>query len=196
MKLNKIGEVWNSANRLLSDFIGLLSSKILLPWQRDVTTSPLYSKTKQISKIAGSYDHVIWRRDAHPVREIKGVCHTLGVGVVFPQRGRGKGPLFWVIALSEICPVRWCSKGVLWWIFIWKRSERNAFKNKSLVLFKVACKSLPQTMIFFPLMVIRIKPGTSALVIKTNNRRTFYEITKKLGEKALSKIIKKSEFYR
>ena len=27
MKLNKIGEVWNSANRLLSDFFGLLSSK-------------------------------------------------------------------------------------------------------------------------------------------------------------------------
>ena len=27
MELNKIGEVWNSANRLLSDFIGLLSSK-------------------------------------------------------------------------------------------------------------------------------------------------------------------------
>ena len=27
MKLNKIGQVWNSANRLLSDFIGLLSSK-------------------------------------------------------------------------------------------------------------------------------------------------------------------------
>ena len=27
MKLNKIGEVWNSANRFLSDFMGLLSSK-------------------------------------------------------------------------------------------------------------------------------------------------------------------------
>ena len=27
MKLNKIGEVWNSENRLLSDFFGLLSSK-------------------------------------------------------------------------------------------------------------------------------------------------------------------------
>ena len=27
IKLNKIGEVWNSANRLLSNFIGLLSSK-------------------------------------------------------------------------------------------------------------------------------------------------------------------------
>ena len=27
MKLNKIGEVWNSANTLLSDFIGLLSSE-------------------------------------------------------------------------------------------------------------------------------------------------------------------------
>ena len=27
MKLNKIGEVWNSVNRFLSDFIGLLSSK-------------------------------------------------------------------------------------------------------------------------------------------------------------------------
>lgn len=64
------------------------------------------SNTKQKSKIAGSYHDVISRRDAHPIREIKGVCHTLGVGVVFPQRGRGKGPLFWVVALSEICPVR------------------------------------------------------------------------------------------
>ena len=27
MKLNKIGEVWNSASRLLSEFFGLLSSK-------------------------------------------------------------------------------------------------------------------------------------------------------------------------
>ena len=27
MKLNKIGEVWNNANRLLIDFIGLLSFK-------------------------------------------------------------------------------------------------------------------------------------------------------------------------
>ena len=87
------------------------------------------SKTKKKSKIAGSYHDVISRRDAHPVREIKSVCHTLGMGVVFPQRRRGKGPLFWVIALSEICPVRWCSKGVLWWIFIWKRSERNAFRK-------------------------------------------------------------------
>ena len=42
MKLNKIGEVWNSANSLLGDFFGLLSSKNLLPWQRDVTISPIY----------------------------------------------------------------------------------------------------------------------------------------------------------
>ena len=27
MKLNKIGEVWNSADRLISNFLGLLSSK-------------------------------------------------------------------------------------------------------------------------------------------------------------------------
>ena len=27
MKSNKIGEIWNSASRLLSDFIGLLLSK-------------------------------------------------------------------------------------------------------------------------------------------------------------------------
>ena len=43
---------------------------------------------------------------------------------------------------------------------------------------KVACKGLPYTMIFFLLMATQIKPGTSAMVIKTNNRRTFYEITK------------------
>ena len=46
MKLKEIGEVWNSASRLLSDFIGLLSSKILLPWQRDEKTSPLYSQNE------------------------------------------------------------------------------------------------------------------------------------------------------
>lgn len=63
-------------------------------------------KDHKKSKIAGSYYDVISRRVAHPIREIKGVCHTLGVGVVFPQRGRGKGSLFWVIALSETCPVR------------------------------------------------------------------------------------------
>ena len=58
-------------------------------------------------------------------------------------------------------------------------------------MFKVACKSLPQTTIFFPLMVIRIKPGTSALVIKTNNRRTFYEITKKTRGKSFKQNNKK-----
>jgi len=69
-------------------------------------------------------------------------------------------------------------------------------------LSKVACKGLPYTMIFFPITATQIKPGTSALVIKTNNRRTFYEITKqktlyrgkKLGEKALSKKSKRANF--
>ena len=41
LKLNKIGKVWN---RLLSDFIGLLSSKnfaTMAKWSNDVTTSKL-----------------------------------------------------------------------------------------------------------------------------------------------------------
>ena len=37
MKLNNVDEVCNSANSFLSDLFGLLSSEILLPWQRDVT---------------------------------------------------------------------------------------------------------------------------------------------------------------
>ena len=51
MKLKEIGEVWNSASRLLSDFIGLLSSKILLPWQRDEATSPLYSQNELFREV-------------------------------------------------------------------------------------------------------------------------------------------------
>ena len=35
-------EVWNSANPLFKWRFDLLSSRNLLPWQRDVTTSPLY----------------------------------------------------------------------------------------------------------------------------------------------------------
>ena len=41
MKLNKIGEVWNSANRLLSDFIDLLSSKnfaTMATWRNDFSS--------------------------------------------------------------------------------------------------------------------------------------------------------------
>ena len=41
MKLNKIGEIWNSANRLLSDFIGLLSSKnfaTMVMWRNDFSS--------------------------------------------------------------------------------------------------------------------------------------------------------------
>ena len=45
MKFNKIDEVWNSANLLFKWIFRLLSSKLLLPWQRDVMTSPLYCKT-------------------------------------------------------------------------------------------------------------------------------------------------------
>ena len=41
-------------NRLLSDFIGLLSSKICLPWQRDITTSPLYTSHRQGYKMASA----------------------------------------------------------------------------------------------------------------------------------------------
>ena len=41
MKLNKIGEVWNTPNRLLSDFFGLLSSKNFAPmetWRNDFSS--------------------------------------------------------------------------------------------------------------------------------------------------------------
>ena len=45
MKLNKIDKVWNSAKLLFKWIFGLLSNKSLLPWQRDVTTSPLSIST-------------------------------------------------------------------------------------------------------------------------------------------------------
>ena len=35
MKLNKIDEVWNSANPLFKWRFGLCQLEILLPWQRD-----------------------------------------------------------------------------------------------------------------------------------------------------------------
>ena len=41
MKLNKICEVWNSANRLLSDFIGLFLSKTfatMAMWRNDFSS--------------------------------------------------------------------------------------------------------------------------------------------------------------
>ena len=38
MKLNKIDEVWNSANPLFSDVLICCYPEILLPWQRDATT--------------------------------------------------------------------------------------------------------------------------------------------------------------
>ena len=41
MKLNKIGEVWNGSNRLLSNFFGLLSSKNFATratWRNDVSS--------------------------------------------------------------------------------------------------------------------------------------------------------------
>ena len=50
MKLNEIGEVWNSANRLLSDFIGLLSSKsfaTMATWRNDFSS---YGWAKRASR--------------------------------------------------------------------------------------------------------------------------------------------------
>ena len=41
MKLNKINEVWNSANPFFTWHFGLCHLEILLPWQRDITTSSL-----------------------------------------------------------------------------------------------------------------------------------------------------------
>ena len=43
MKLKKIDEVETVRIHFLSDFLICRHPKILLPWQRDVTTSPLYS---------------------------------------------------------------------------------------------------------------------------------------------------------
>ena len=56
MKLSKIGEVWNSANRLLSDFISLLSSKnfaTMAMWQNDFSS---HSCLKQKPLYVHSYD--------------------------------------------------------------------------------------------------------------------------------------------
>ena len=45
MKLNKIDEVWNSANPLFKWRFGLCQLEILLPW-RDITTSSLLGSGK------------------------------------------------------------------------------------------------------------------------------------------------------
>ena len=53
MKLNKIGEVWNSANRLLGDFIGLLSSKnfaTTVIWRNDSTLYLLSNISEMLYK--------------------------------------------------------------------------------------------------------------------------------------------------
>ena len=63
MKLNKIGEVWNSANRLLSDFIGLLSSKnfaTMATWRNDFSSLLLTPE--------GDYTKTFWKfLNAHQV---------------------------------------------------------------------------------------------------------------------------------
>ena len=56
VKLNKIVEVWNSANTLLRDILVCCHPKILLPWQRDVTTSPLYTRKGYYS------NQLLWKR--------------------------------------------------------------------------------------------------------------------------------------
>ena len=52
MKLNKISEVWNSADRLLSDF-GLLSSKHFATMATDATTSTLYYRKRPNKRPGG-----------------------------------------------------------------------------------------------------------------------------------------------
>ena len=65
MKLNKIGEVWNSANRLLhvSDLIGLLSPKnfaTMATWRNDFSSLLLTPK--------GDYTKTFWKfLNAHQV---------------------------------------------------------------------------------------------------------------------------------
>ena len=48
MKLKEIDEVWNSANPLFKHVLVCCYPKILLPWQRDVTISPLYQHSSII----------------------------------------------------------------------------------------------------------------------------------------------------
>ena len=75
MKLNKIGEVWNSANGLLSDFIGLLSSKnfaTMATWRND---SPLYFPVESMFYIGVFTRH-------HQFQAIHGdICATNGTRV-------------------------------------------------------------------------------------------------------------------
>ena len=73
MKLNKIGEVWNSANRLLSDFIGLLLSKnfaTMATWRKDFSSllMALFEKLSPTS-FPGSSQGLKKRED--PVDEIE-----------------------------------------------------------------------------------------------------------------------------
>ena len=66
MKLNKIGEVWNSKNRLLSDFIGLLSSKSFATtatWRNDFSSLLLLFLLEypERSWAAGNFGQLGWR---------------------------------------------------------------------------------------------------------------------------------------
>ena len=74
MKLNKIGEVWNSANRLLSDFISLLSSKnfaTMATWQNDFSS---HSCIKQKMLYVHSYDLLLCLRQPKGIKN-----HFLGL---------------------------------------------------------------------------------------------------------------------
>ena len=65
MKLNKIGEVWNSANRLLhvSDLIGLLSSKnfaTMAMWRNDFSSLLLTPKGDYTKTFVNFFMHNKW----------------------------------------------------------------------------------------------------------------------------------------
>ena len=55
MKLNKIGEVWKSASRLLNDCIGLLSSKnfaTMATWRNDFSSLLTFKTSEKIEFIS------------------------------------------------------------------------------------------------------------------------------------------------
>ena len=62
MKLNKIGEVWNSTNRLLSGFNSLLSSKnfaTMATWRNDFSflllTQEPTTQDEQLPRLSSGY---------------------------------------------------------------------------------------------------------------------------------------------
>ena len=108
MKLNKIGEVWNSANRLLGDFIGLLSSKIFATM---ATWRNYFSSQKvDVSRPLLVTDHLA----SLP-------CSRF---VSSPQRSKSLKAitkLFWVVAYGRFYCLSLCSSLLFLWKLLWTK---------------------------------------------------------------------------